>query len=50
MSVQEDHRWTPISLLAHLLLGGPAPVDPFPACGSDPTADGLDCPAFAGCR
>jgi hypothetical protein len=33
-----------IYLLRHLYVpGAPAPPTPFPGCGSDPTADGLDC-------
>ncbi|MBI4606357.1 MAG: DUF362 domain-containing protein [Planctomycetes bacterium] len=31
--------------LGHLFLGGPAPPAPFPAAGSDPTADELGCRA-----
>lgn len=27
----------------------PAPAAPFPSCGSDPTADSLDCVAFTAC-
>src|SRR5262245_4586919 len=32
-----------VHLLRHLFQGGPAPPAPFPDCGVDPTADGLDC-------
>jgi hypothetical protein len=32
-----------IHLLSALFLGGPAPAAPFPACGTDPTEDALDC-------
>lgn len=35
--------------LAHLFSGGPAPSSPYPACGPDPTADGLLCASFAPC-
>src|SRR5688572_6512992 len=38
-----------ISLLGALFHGGPAPSAPFPACGEDPTADGLSCEAFEAC-
>ena len=44
------HRREPIFVLAYLFLAGsPAPTAPFPACGSDPTADGLGCSTFATC-
>lgn len=33
----------PIHLLAFLFSGGPPPSSPYPACGADPTADGLGC-------
>ncbi|MBI4584929.1 MAG: hypothetical protein HY717_13025, partial [Planctomycetes bacterium] len=39
----------PITILLHLYLGGPAPPAPFPACGSDPTPDPLDCRYFPAC-
>lgn len=38
-----------ISVLSYLFSGGPAPSDPFPPCGEDPTADALTCSAFAAC-
>jgi hypothetical protein len=38
-----------IRLLDFLFLGGDAPAAPFPACGPDPTADGLGCEAAPGC-
>ena len=32
------------------LFGGSGPLpQPFPACGTDPTADDLGCAAFSGC-
>ncbi len=33
----------PINLLGYLFSMGPAPTLPFPDCGTDPTADTLDC-------
>ncbi|MFN0059041.1 MAG: galactose oxidase-like domain-containing protein [Planctomycetota bacterium] len=39
----------PIFSLVHLFESGSAPPAPFPACGADPTADGLDCVGFAAC-
>ena len=40
----------PVALLGHLFLGGEPPPSPFPGCGLDPTADGLECPgAGTGC-
>ena len=33
----------PIYGLAFLFSSAPSPPAPFPACGSDPTPDGLDC-------
>jgi hypothetical protein len=39
----------PIVALTHLFLAGPRPSSPFPACGPDPTGDGLGCDAFDGC-
>ena len=38
-----------IYLLGFLFQGGPQPPAPFDGCGSDATADALDCLAFAGC-
>ncbi len=35
--------------LSALFSGGPPPPPPHPSCGSDPTADMLDCGSFAGC-
>jgi hypothetical protein len=32
-----------IYVLSYLFLGGPAPASPFPDCGADSSADGLDC-------
>ena len=32
-------------LIQWRFLAGPAPKAPFPACGEDPTADGLECEA-----
>jgi len=32
-----------IYLFVYLFLGGPTPPPPFPYCGLDTTADGLDC-------
>ena len=39
----------PISLLKLLFLGDPPPGAPYPACGVDPTDDGLTCQEFAPC-
>ena len=39
-----------IALLGHLFQGGAAPPPPFPACGLDPTEDGLPCPSPPACR
>jgi len=39
-----------ISLLNYLFATGAAPAAPFPACGRDPTADGLACDAFPPCN
>ncbi|MBI4604520.1 MAG: hypothetical protein HY721_21370 [Planctomycetes bacterium] len=36
--------------LGSLFLGGPAPPEPFPGCGEDPTADALECGGAPGCR
>lgn len=33
----------PIYELAYLFTGGPAPPDPGPSCGEDPTADPIEC-------
>lgn len=38
-----------VSELAYQFAGGAPPSAPFPGCGSDNTADGLDCAAFAAC-
>jgi uncharacterized delta-60 repeat protein len=38
-----------VYLLLFLFLGGPAPPPPFPTCGLDSTADGVDC-AHAACN
>lgn len=38
----------PVFLLAYLFSQGSPPAAPFPACGADATADGLDCSEFAG--
>jgi hypothetical protein len=35
-----------VFLLGYLFSKGPAPADPFPKCGPDPTPDGLDCGRF----
>jgi hypothetical protein len=39
----------PVYLLNHLLSSGPAPVEPFAACGVDPTDDELECVSFEAC-
>jgi hypothetical protein len=39
----------PVALLAALFAAGTPPPPLHPACGPDPTADGLGCAAFAGC-
>jgi len=36
-------------LLSYLFADGPAPPQPFPGCGTDPTPDGLGCAAFPLC-
>lgn len=33
----------PVYSLSYLFAGGAAPAEPFPACGTDGTPDGLDC-------
>ena len=38
-----------VYLLAYLFSGAAAPPAPFPDCGIDPTADALECDAFAAC-
>ena len=38
-----------VYLLAYLFSAGPNPQNPFPDCGIDPTADALECDAFAAC-
>ncbi|MCZ6795095.1 MAG: hypothetical protein O7J95_15940 [Planctomycetota bacterium] len=38
-----------IALLGYLFLGTPPPREPFAACGSDPTNDGLTCEDSGGC-
>ena len=38
-----------VYLLSFLFLGGPAPEQPFPSCGPDPTIDDLTCESFAIC-
>ncbi|MFN0060784.1 MAG: dockerin type I repeat-containing protein [Planctomycetota bacterium] len=39
----------PILILSALFSAGPSPAAPFPACGPDPTLDGLDCATFDAC-
>jgi len=39
-----------IYLLTHLYLEGPAPTEPYPICGPDPTLDDLTCESFEGCQ
>jgi hypothetical protein len=38
-----------ISMLGYIFLGSKAPSAPFSSCGTDPTADSLDCQSFPGC-
>ncbi|MEE8142032.1 MAG: hypothetical protein V3T77_02925, partial [Planctomycetota bacterium] len=38
-----------IYVLTTLFSDGPNPLPPFPDCGSDPTADALECESFAAC-
>ncbi len=38
-----------VYLLAHLFQAGPAPAEPFGACGGDPTADSLSCVFHEAC-
>ncbi len=33
----------PLFIFTNLFVSGPNPAAPFPACGTDPTADALDC-------
>ncbi len=40
----------PIYILNHLYKDGPTLPPPFPGCGLDPTADGIDCATYARCR
>ncbi|MBN1418984.1 MAG: hypothetical protein JXP34_09420 [Planctomycetes bacterium] len=40
----------PIWLLNHLFASGPAPADPFAACGADPTPDDLTCASYPACE
>ena len=37
-----------ILILSHLFTGGPPPEEPYNGCGSDPTADGIDCATTPG--
>ncbi|MDE0959838.1 MAG: hypothetical protein OSB09_03580 [Planctomycetota bacterium] len=37
-----------ILVLSYLFTGGPPPEDPFVGCGSDPTADSIDCLTIPG--
>ncbi len=39
----------PIYLLDNLFSSGPNPPSPYPACGADPSVDGLDCASFTPC-
>jgi parallel beta-helix repeat protein len=39
-----------VYILSFLFLGGPAPEQPFPDCGPDPTIDELTCESFVGCE
>ena len=39
-----------VALLGHLFTGGAPPASPFPACGTDPTADALPCETAPRCR
>ena len=38
-----------VNILSNLFIEGPNPPPPFPVCGSDPTADVLECESFAAC-
>jgi hypothetical protein len=38
-----------VVLLSYLFLGGPAPREPFSACGPDPTPDALGCGSYPVC-
>lgn len=38
-----------VSLLSYLFSGGTEPGSPFPGCGSDLTADPVECDSFAAC-
>ncbi len=39
----------PVYLLVFAFVGGREPPAPFPECGDDPTADGLECRSYAPC-
>ena len=39
----------PVYLLVFAFVGGREPPAPFPECGDDPTADGLECRTYAPC-
>ncbi len=39
-----------VYLLQHLFADGPALPFPYPGCGYDPSADELDCAAYAHCQ
>ncbi|MCA8959253.1 MAG: hypothetical protein KDC38_02020 [Planctomycetes bacterium] len=38
-----------VHMLAFQFSMGPAPTDPYPGCGQDPTLDGLTCDTFSSC-
>lgn len=38
-----------VSILGDLFSGDPLPPPPHPACGLDPTADGIDCGSYSAC-
>jgi len=39
-----------VFVLSYLFMAGMPPAQPFPACGTDPTPDGLTCEFFPPCR
>ncbi|HIN80267.1 MAG TPA: hypothetical protein EYN00_04250 [Planctomycetes bacterium] len=38
-----------VNVLSYLFSGGQEPASPFPGCGSDPTADSIECDSFPVC-
>ena len=40
----------PIYALGFLFASGPAPLPPYPECGTDPTGDAIGCAAYPPCE